>query len=86
MSAVLSQGAIELTFKLLKPSHPSLALQVRNLLEGKRDIKEAYRIDLPQDEILRIAQILSIEVSRIKNPGMMIVAKALVEDWQSFIN
>ena len=81
----LTQAALDLTFKAVKPHHPSLALKVQNLMAGKRNIAESYPIELNQDEIQLIVKSISAELQVIQDPGMMVVMQALLEDWQSFL-
>ena len=85
-SPELTQAALDLTFKAVKPHHPSLALKVQNLMAGKRNIQESYPIDLGLDDIRLIISSLAIELKNINDPGMLVVMSALLEDWESFLH
>ena len=82
----LTQAALDLTIKAVKPHHPSLALKVQNLMAGKRNISESYKIDLDQSEISSIVNSIIVELQVIHDPGMMVVMQALLEDWESFLH
>lgn len=92
---IFSRGSLQLTFDLIRKVDPSLALQVRNIVSGEPlprlesglDTKNAdhFRVGLDSFQIRAIVEGLvsqSREPSnKTKNPGMAVVATALIDDW-----
>lgn len=84
MTDTFSRGALDMTFRLLKPGHPQLALLVRNLLNNSRDNSEMFAIDISEEQVSAIIAGLEEAEINIQDPGMQIVAQALLRDWQLF--
>ena len=82
----LTKGALEMTFNILKKRHPSLALTVRNILEGSRDNRESFLITLSQQEIANVVSSIETDIEEISDLGMKVVATALLEDWKSMLS
>lgn len=88
---VFSRGSIQLTYDLLRPINPQLALTVRNLIHeapvvGRSDNKNAehFQVDLDSFDVRSIVESISAYLENPKNKmnqGMLIMAKALLEDW-----
>jgi len=74
-----------MTFQILKPHHPEMALAVRNILEGSRDNTEAFDISLSLAEINTVIAAIEQDMAAISDPGMLMVAHALLGDWQSLV-
>ena len=83
-SPELTQAALDLTIKAVKHHHPSVALKVQNLMAGTRNIQESYPVNLDAEDISIIVSSLTNELNNINDPGMLVVMRALLEDWRSF--
>ena len=83
-SPELTQAALDLTIKAVKHHHPSVALKVQNLMAGTRNIEESYPVNLDAKDISIIVFSLTNELNKINDPGMLVVMRALLEDWRSF--
>lgn len=92
---VFSRGALELTFRLLRPKHPALALAVRNHL-SKEDcrledtpntpITDHFFIELEAQSIGHIVAALTLLGEQAlaedhPEPGRLVVIKTLIREW-----
>ncbi len=92
---IFSRGSLQLTFDLIRKVDPNLALQVRNIVSGEPlprlesglDTKNAdhFRVGLNSFQVRAIVEGLVAQSrapsNTIKNPGMVVVATALIDDW-----
>lgn len=88
---IFSRGSIQLTYDLLRPLNPQLALTVRNImhtapLEENPENKNAehFQVTLDSFDVRSIVECISAYIENPKNKlnqGMLIMAKALLEDW-----
>lgn len=92
---IFSRGSLQLTFDLIRKVDPSLALQVRNIVSGEPlsrlesglDTKNAdhFRIGLDSFQVRAIVESLVTQSkapsNATTNPGMVVVATALIDDW-----
>lgn len=88
---VFSRGSLQLTYDLLRPINPQLALTVRNLLHQSPvalmpDNKNAehFNVTLDSFDVRAVVECISDCLQSPKNKfnqGMLIMAKALLEDW-----
>lgn len=92
---IFSRGSLQLTFDLVRKADPSLALNVRNIVSGEAlprlesalDTKNAdhFKVALDSFQVRAIVEALMAQgreaVSAGTNPGIAIMAKALLEDW-----
>ncbi|PCJ35624.1 MAG: hypothetical protein COA99_13720 [Moraxellaceae bacterium] len=94
---IFSRGSLQLTYDLIRPSNAQLALSVRNIVGGAPLPKDASQQDNPHSDHFKV-HLDSFQVRHIveelmqrlqqsaingTNPGQMIIAKALVEEWVS---
>ena len=92
-AAVFNRGAINMTFELIRPINPSLALTVRNILstpplpkpasEIDNKLSDQFRIDLDSFQVRYVVEAL-MEYQNPNNTydkGKIAVSKALVQDW-----
>lgn len=94
---VFSRGALELTFRLLRPKQPTLALQVRNTLgheEARLEeapnipIADHFYVDLEALEVGRIVSALTQLGQKALDeehpePGRLVVIKTLIREWMA---
>jgi hypothetical protein len=94
-SDVFSRGSLKLTYDLLRQSNPALALQVRNIVSGealpKADVNEGnansdhFKVTLDSFQVRAVVEGLmqynQDELLAKKQPGLAVMAKALMEDW-----
>jgi len=94
---VFSRGALDLTFRLLRPKSPSLALNVRNLLNSDDyRLEEAPGIPITdhfyvQLEALQVGRIVSALTclgqsaldEEHPEPGRLVVIKTLIREWMT---
>jgi len=94
---VFSRGALDLTFRLLRPKSPSLALNVRNLLNrADYRLEEAPGATITdhfyvQLEALQVGYIVSALTSLGQSaldeehpePGRLVVIKTLIREWMT---
>ncbi|MEY8203757.1 MAG: hypothetical protein RPR40_01675 [Bermanella sp.] len=92
---VFSRGSLKLSYDLLRQANPSLALQVRNIISGEPLPKEGvdntnknsdhFRVTLDSFQVRAVVEGLMAynqnEVLAKKQPGLAVMAKALMEDW-----
>ncbi len=93
---VFSHGALELTFKALRYSAPSLALQIQNVMAGNalpspepsiqskfvniQKIQKHFVVDWPSEKVSKVIRILGDQTPP-KLPGDQIIRRALLQDW-----
>ena len=92
---IFSRGSLKLTYDLIRPGNAQLALTVRNIIGGHAMPKDESQKDNPHSDHFRV-ELDSFQVRYIveglveqlqkgamsdTNPGQVIVAKALIEDW-----
>lgn len=92
---VFSRGSLTLTYDLLRPKHPQLALDVRNIAggdllpkpPGQVDNKHSdyFKVDLDSHQVRAVVEAL-IECNQGAmleglDVGRSIMAKALIDDW-----
>jgi hypothetical protein len=94
-SYVFSRGSLKLTYDLLRQSNPALALQVRNIVSGealpKADANEGnensdhFKVTLDSFQVRAVVEGLmqynQDELLAKKQPGLAVMAKALMDDW-----
>jgi len=90
---IFSRGSLKLTYDLLRKVNPSLALSVRNItslsplpkLEGdvNNEITDCFLIDLDSFQVRAVVEGLlkRCHIATQNEPGMKVVAEALIEDW-----
>jgi len=95
---LLSRGALEMTYKMLRSAYPSLALAVRNLLikhtpqgskpSSSQALYAKINISLDASTIGKIVSALTnlgekaLENKEIEG-GKLVVLRSLIEDWAS---
>lgn len=84
----LPKSSLELTFTLLRPVQPSLALRIRNTTLNPRINPDVTRIaiDISEDDIFVIVNhLMRIEnqasIGAKADKGRKILASALIADW-----
>ena len=95
---VFSRGSLKLTYDLLRPINPSLALAIRNItslsplpkLEGDVDnsITDCFLVDIDSFQVRAVVEglIKRSQVNTIEDAGTKVVAQALIEDWLALAN
>ncbi len=92
---IFSRGSLKLSYDLLRPSNPALALQVRNIINGEPLPKEEgedhnknsdhFRVTIDSFQVRAVVEGLMAynqdELLAKKQPGLAVMAKALMEDW-----
>ncbi len=91
---VFSRGSLKLSYDLLRKPNPALALQVRNIINGEAlpkaedsDNKNSdhFRVTLDSFQVRAVVEGLmeynQNEILAKKQPGLAVMAKALMEDW-----
>lgn len=92
---VFSRGSLKLTYDMVRSKNAQLALTVRNITGGEplprqdqdSDSKYAdyFRVELDSFQVRAIVEALMEQVQesaqRPDNPGAMIVAKTLIDEW-----
>lgn len=92
---IFSRGSLKLSYDLLRPSNPALALQVRNIINGEPLPKEEgedhnknsdhFRVTIDSFQVRAVVEGLMTynqdELLAKKQPGLAVMAKALMEDW-----
>jgi len=92
---VFSRGSLKLSYDLLRASNPALALQVRNIISGEPLPKEGadsdnknsdhFRVTLDSFQVRAVVEGLMTynqnEILAKQQPGLAVMAKALMEDW-----
>ncbi len=95
---LISRGALEMTYKMLRSAYPSLALAVRNLLmlnkprepspTSHQNIYSKISISLDAATIGKIVSALTqlgekaLDNREVEN-GKLVVLRSLIEDWAS---
>lgn len=95
---VFSRGSLKLTYDLLRPINPSLALVIRNItslsplpkLEGDVDnsITDCFLVDISSFQVRAVVKglIKRSQVNILEDAGTKVVAQALLENWQALAN
>lgn len=95
---VFSRGSLKLTYELLRPINPSLALVIRNMtsltplpkLEGDVDnsITDCFLVDIDSFQVRAVVEglIKRSQDHTIEDAGTKVVAQALIEDWLALAN
>jgi hypothetical protein len=95
---VFSRGSLKLTYDLLRPINPSLALVIRNItslsplpkLEGDVDnsITDCFLVDISSFQVRAVVKVLikRSQVNILEDAGTKVVAQALLENWQALAN
>ncbi len=92
---VFSRGSLKLSYDCLRQSNPALALQVRNMINGEalpKDPSETgnknsdhFRVTLDSFQVRAVVECLmeynQNEILAKQQPGLAVMAKALMEDW-----
>ena len=92
---VFSRHTLELTFRLLRPKHPSLSLEVRNLLSAQRvstaavEVKssaEHFYINLKARKIGQVVNALTKLgehefQQKSSRQGQLLLLKTLIQEW-----
>ncbi len=92
---VFSRGSLKLSYDLLRHTNPALALQVRNIVSGEALPKDDatdenlnsdhFRVTLDSFQVRAVVEGLmqynQDELLAKKQPGLAVMAKALMEDW-----
>ena len=92
---IFSRGSLKLTYDLIRKNNPQLALNVRNITAGKpitpnsADKKNShndhFRVELDSFEVRSIVESLMEQTQQNvmgnDNPGLVLLAKTLIEDW-----
>ena len=89
---VFSRGALELTFRLLRSRHPSLALSVQNILAGKPlpgAASDQFHINLDARTVGRVVAALtdmgeqSLHSGSDADQGRRVVISTLIREWMT---
>lgn len=95
---VLSRGVLDASFKLLRPHHPGLALQLQNILAGERfslrqhaqasAITDHFHIQLDPRTVGKIVDALTqlgnaALQQHNSEPGALMVLRTLIKEWMS---
>ena len=92
---VFSRGSLKLSYDCLRQSNPALALQVRNIINGEPLPKDGtdkenknsdhFRVTLDSFQVRAVGEGLMVynqnELLAKQQPGLAVMAKALMEDW-----
>jgi len=92
---VFSRGSLKLSYELLRKSNPALALEVRNIIAGKALSKVGSELENKNNDYFRVSldsfQVRAVveglmafnqnEILVKQQPGLSVMAKALMEDW-----
>ena len=92
---VFSRGSLKLTYDIIRSKNAQLALTVRNIIGGEplpreddgADSKYAdyFRVELDSFQVRAVVEGLMQQVQESAqspdNPGAMIVAKTLIDEW-----
>lgn len=94
---VFSRGALELSFKLLRPHNPTLALEIQNILAGEKfslrndvqasAVTDHFHIQLGPLVVGRIVDALTqlgnTALEEASEPGLLVVLRTLIKEWMT---
>lgn len=88
---VFSRGSLKLTYDVLRPINPMLALQVRNISQGQplpkpkgeedNQHSDYFLVTLDSFQVRAVVEGLVSCAENDENKGMAIMAKSLQQDW-----
>jgi len=91
---IFSRGSLTFTFDLIRKSNPQLALTIRNISSGNpiltSDIQtddkntDYFQVGLDSFQVRSVVELLmKYNKQGGKDSGMMVVAKALLDEWMA---